>query len=121
MPDFIDQVHVTGNVNLRQAGNSRGLIVASVRKGMIFHVTGPQNAKGYAPGYVFGHKPNGEDVLLSDSLRGGVGVNALLFPGAHFEPTGPIDEYGRTPGKVAGYISMLWTRPTVPTNELVGG
>lgn len=118
MPDFIEQVHVTANVNLRQAGNSRGLVVASVRKGTIFHVTGPANAKGYAPGYVFGHKPDGEDVLLSDSLRG-VGVNAFLFPGAHFEPTGPTDEYHRTPGKVAGYISMLWTRPTVPTDELV--
>ena len=118
MPDFIDQVHVTANVNLRQAGNTKAPIVASVRKGMIFHVTGKANKAGFAPGYVFGHKPAGEDVLLSDSLRG-VGVNALLFPGAHFEPTGPTDEYNRTPGKVAGYISMLWTRPTVPTDELV--
>lgn len=97
------------SLNLRSAGTGAAGIVASIRPDVIVHVTGPANAAGYAPAYVFGFLGTDGRTLFADSFaRGESTVDAVLFDGPRFEPQGAPDAFGRQPGKVSGFVFLAY-------------
>jgi len=108
------QVIALDNLNLRHAGSEDAAITATIEQGAVIHVTGPTNTAGYVPVYVFGYKVGEE--LWNESLAGPNGrLDAVLYQGADFAPTGPFDFYGRTPGELHGFVAVHWT---IPANQV---
>lgn len=110
MSDTQHRVTTKTSLNLRQSGaGSVAPIIASLKPGTIFHVTGPPNAAGYGEGYLFGWLGKDGRTVYSDSL--GVAessVDAVLLPGGTFEPQGAQDVYGRQPGVVRGWAYLAY-------------
>jgi hypothetical protein len=96
------------SLNLRIAGNSAAVIVASLRPKSIVHVTGEANAAGYAPGYSFGWLGKDDRTLFSDSYEYDSSVDAVVFIRSAFEPAGDPDVYGRQPGVVRGWVYLAY-------------
>lgn len=110
MTDTQYRVTTKASLNLRLSGaGSVAPIIASLKPGTIFHVTGPANAAGYGEGYLFGFLDADGKTIYSDSL--GVsesGVDAVLLPGGVFETQGAQDVYGRQPGVVRGWAYLQY-------------
>lgn len=118
MTQTYEQVTAAENLILRHAGSVSGAVIASIQKGAIIHLDGPGNPHGYTPCHVEGWKDG--DKLFAESLSmpdAGVTVNAILHQGSIFEPTGPVDVFGRTPGLVRGYVATRWTKPVIPDKQ----
>lgn len=109
-----EQVVARDNLNLRHAGSVNAALIATIQRGAIIHIDGPTNTAGYVPVHVYGYRADG--VLYADSLAADdKQVDCFLHTGAIFEPVGPANEIGRTPGIVRGYVARRWT---VPANEV---
>lgn len=102
------------NLLLRVAGYRDAPVLAIIPPEVIVHVTGPANPQGYAPAYSAGHLDVDGKTLRADSLARSVNVNAILLVPAAFQADGPADEYGRTPGRITGYIFEALTEPLRP-------
>lgn len=107
------QVIARDNLNLRHAGSEDAAIIATIMKGAALHVDGPTNTAGYVPVHIYGHKAGQE--LWNDLLAEiDAGLDAKLYQGAIFDPSGPADTFGRTPGLVRGFVAAHWVLASQP-------
>lgn len=109
MTDTQHRVTTSQSLNLRASGaGSVAPIVASLKPGVIVHVTGPANPQGFAPAYVFGWLGTDGKTIFSDSFMGASSVDAVLLPAGTFEAQGAQDVYGRQPGVVRGWAYLAY-------------
>lgn len=98
------RVIASGSLFLREEGRKDAALLAKIMSGTIVHLAGAVSSAGYAPAYVEGWLDEDGKTLRSDSLSRSISVDAILFTLATFTATGDKDDYGRTPGRVSGFL-----------------
>ena len=115
------QVRANSNLNFRAVGNKNGKVLCVVMKGVLIEQISARNVNGFAKGIVRTYRKGSEMFTVADSMDGtqpGALKEVNLGVGAVFVADGPVDEFGRTPGRVEGWFYAPYTTVVTP-EELV--
>jgi hypothetical protein len=116
------RVIATRPLNVRRSGHKDAEIVAQLPTDTILDTVGKPNVNNYAEVVVNGWLEKDGKTVVADSMEAsqpGVKVDAVLFVASAWKASAAVDEYGRIPGAVRGWVWLGYTEPVKPDKELI--